>query len=465
VKELGSEEKVRQQTVEKKWTTPAENRLPRRPQTLLGSAMRDRKRTFVFGALVAFSVLYFYRPEDFVPGLNYIPMAKIVAAVGFLALIFGVASSGKFKLPWALKILVLLLGQMTLAIPFALWRGGAFNTVFTRFSKGVVAALLIGLAVSTTRQIRKLLWIQVSAVALVTFLSIALNHRRDGRLEGIQNSILQNPNDLAINIAISFPLGVAFMLHARGFKKALWVIALAFMCLGVILTYSRSGLIAFIISIMVCVWEYGIKGKRRNVVILAGISLFVGLGVVASNSGYRARVESIVLGNIEGSHDKGSLEARKMLLKKSIVLTLTHPLFGVGPGGFVLVDNGWVVAHNTYTEVAAEAGIPALILFIMAIAAAFKNLSQVRKSQHYREDPEFRLFTQALRAGLGAFMVGACFASIEYNLYSYLIVAYTCAMVQIASRPLRDDKEGGKDQSLSKGSYDSIPRPQPIWSR
>jgi O-antigen ligase len=176
-------------------------------------------------------------------------------------------------------------------------------------------------------------------------------------------------------------------------------------------------------------------------------------------------VESILLGNIEGSGDKGSIEARQMLLRKSVVVALTHPLFGVGPGCFTLLDVGWAVAHNTYTELAAEAGIPALVLFLMAIGAAFKNITQVRKSQHYREDPEFRLFTQALWAGLGAYIVGACFASTEYNLYPYFMVAYTCAMVRIISQPLPDYGQGSKDQSLSKGAYHSVPRPQPSWSR
>jgi O-antigen ligase len=459
VKELMPRGKVWQQPLEQKGITPVGNGAS--GQRTLFQSVREKKHTFVYGALVAFFVLYFYRPEDFVPGLDRIPLAKIAGIAGFVALAFGVLSTGKFKLPRALKILVLLLGQLILAIPFAIWWGGAVDTVFTRFSKGLTAALLIGLAVSTVRQIRKLLWIQVSAVSLVTFLSIVMNHRRDGRLEGIQNGILMNPNDLAINIAITFPLGVAFMLHARGFKKAIWAIALAFMCLGVLLTLSRSGLIALIISIMICVWEYGIKGKRRTVIILAGVTLLVGVGVVFSNSVYRARVESILLGNIEGSHDKGSLDARKMLLKKSIMVAVTHPLLGVGPGCFEVLDNGWAVAHNSYTELAAEAGFPALMLFLMALAAAFKNLREASNSQHYRDIPEFRLFTQALRAGLWAYIAGACFASVEYLIYSYLLVAYTCAMVQIASRPLGNVEVGGV-QRTSKSFYDRIPRPQPV---
>ena len=422
-----------------------------------------RRRPFVFGALLTFSALYYYRPEDFIPVLNYIPMARIAAIIAFLGLIFGAMSGGKFKLPWALKVLLLLLVQMMLTIPFALWRGGAFDAVFNKFSKGVVAALLIGMVVVSLRELRKLLWIQVSAVALVTFFSILLNHQRDGRLEGIQKGILENPNDLATNIAISFPLGVAFMLRSRGLKKAAWALALGFMAVGVVLTYSRSGLLALIISIIVCVWEYGIKGKRVYMVAVAACALLVGVGIVISSRHYRARVESIVLGNIEGSGDKGSLEARKTLLKKSITVALKHPFFGVGPGCFILVDKGWVVAHNTYTELAAEAGIPALILFLMAIGAAFKNISRVRKSRKYQEDPELRLLTQALWAGLAAYLMGACFASTEYNLYPYFVVAYTCAMVRIVSEPVLEAKR--YDQSISNAGYEKLPRPQPVWSR
>jgi len=420
------------------------------------------RRPFVYGALVTFSVLYYFRPEDFIPGLSYIPMARIAGAIGAVALIVGMMGGGNTKVPRAVMFLWVLLLQMALCVPFAMWRGGAFSTVFEKFAKGVIVAMLISMAVVTARELRRLLWIQVSAVALVTFFSILLRHFRDGRLEGIQKSILENPNDLAINIAISFPLGMAFMLHARGFKKVVWGIALVFMALGVVLTYSRSGLMALILSLVICVWEYGIKGKRRYILVITAVALVVGMGAALSTAHYRARVESIFMGNIEGSGDKGSLDARKALFKKSVMTALRHPLFGVGPGCFVLLDEGWVVAHNTYTELAAEAGIPALVLFLLAMWAALKNIAQVRKSQHYQEDAEFRLFTQALWAGIVAYLLGACFASTEYNLYPYFMVAYTCAMVRIADQPTPGAEQRGNGRSLIMTRYDRIPRTEPV---
>jgi O-Antigen ligase len=424
-----------------------------------------RRRPFVYGALVTFSVLYYYRPEDFIPGLNYIPMARIAGGIGAIALAVGMMSGGRAKVPLVVKILWLLLLQLALCVPFALWPGGAFSRVFDNFAKAVIVAMLIGMTVVTMWELRKLLWIQVSAIAMVTVASILLRNFRDGRLEGIQKSILENPNDLAISIAISFPIGLAFMLHARGFRKVVWGIALVFMALGVVLTYSRSGLMALILSLAICVWEYGIKGKRRFIVVVTVLALVIGLGAAMSTAHYRARVESIFLGNIEGSGDKGSLEARKALLKKSLIVAAAHPLLGVGPGSFTLVDQGWVVAHNSYTEFAAEAGFPSLILFLWAIGASLKNIAQARKSIHYKEDAEFRLFTQALWAGIVAYLMGACFASTEYTLYPYFMMAYTCAMVRIGNQPLTDPEQGSKQRYLKRTSYDRNPQPQLISGR
>jgi len=129
----------------------------------------------VYAALAAFAWLYYYRPEDFIPGLTYIPMAKITGLFAFVALAVGMLSGGKFKIPKAVQYLWLLLFQMLMCVPFALWRGGAFSTVSDKFSKAVVVAMLISMAVVTVKELRKLLWIQVSAVALVVFFSVLIH--------------------------------------------------------------------------------------------------------------------------------------------------------------------------------------------------------------------------------------------------------------------------------------------------
>lgn len=422
--------------------------------------LSSSRSSFAYWALIVFCFLYFYRPEDFIPGMGVIPMAKISGIIAFLGLLVAVGEQGKIKMPTAIKWLLALLLQMFLTIPFAVWRGGAADMVFNRLSKTVITAILVSMVLTSLAELRRFLWIQTSAVVLVSVVSVLLNHRRDGRLEGVQQGILQNPNDLALNIAIVFPVCIAFMLHAKGFRKAIWVFGMMFMLVAVVLTYSRGGLLALIICLSISLWEYGLKGKRYYMVGIAAVVCLLGLGVMVVSSSYRTRIESIVLGNVQGSHDKGSLAARQALLRKSIILSLEHPLFGVGPGNFPVVDKTWVVAHNTYTELSAEGGILALVFFLLALGSAFRNISQARKSEMYKTDPDFRLFTQALFAGLLALVAGGCFASTEYNLYPYVMIGYTCVLVKL-TQPAVENKR----KVFNKVSFASASQPKPELSR
>src|SRR5215468_12593837 len=85
------------------------------------------RTTLAYRALVLFSFLYFFRPEDFIPGLSVIPLGKIAGGIALLALIFGVKRKDRGQLPFEAKVLLVLLAHMILTIPFAFWRGGAFD--------------------------------------------------------------------------------------------------------------------------------------------------------------------------------------------------------------------------------------------------------------------------------------------------------------------------------------------------
>ena len=430
----------------------------------------DKARSsLAYRAVVLFSVIYFLRPEDFIPGLNVIPIGKITGGMALFALIFVVPASRRHKLSPELKVLLLLLVQMILCIPFAAWRGGAFDTVVNKFSKGVIVAILIYMVTTSVNEVRKLLAIQAGTVALVTVGSIFVHHTQDGRLMGIQQGILENPNDLAINIAINFPLCLAFLFAAKKrLWKIFWGVSLIFMLWGVIATYSRSGLLAMVVTVAICIWEFGIKGKRRVLLVSAVFIGMVALGVVIITPNYLIRIESMVLGNIEGSGDRGSLEARRELLKDSLKLMVGHPIFGVGPGNFSSYTLTWRVAHNTYTELGAEAGVPAVFLFLLLLGLTLRKIRRVRKLPGYESSEDIRLWASALWAAMAAYMAGAMFASTEYNLFPYFMVGYICAVYQIASvpqgvgtSPQDETSSGGKGKYGNGGKRER----ELAWSR
>ncbi len=425
------------------------------------------RSTLAYSALMLFSWIYWFRPEDLIPGLDAVPINKIAGGIALLALIFGVPASRRHKLTIELKVLLLLLFQMLLCIPFAAWRGGAFDTVVNKFSKGVIVAILIYMVATSVNEVRKLLVIQASAVALVTVVSVFVHHTEFGRLTGIQKGILENPNDLAINIAINFPLCVAFFFAAKKTAaKLFWSVSLVFMAYGVVATYSRSGLLAMVVTVIICIWEFGIRGKRTVVIVSAALAAFVSVGVVLVTPHYLVRVESIFRGNIQGSGDRNSLEARKELLKESLILMVRHPVFGIGPGNFGSYTLTWRVAHNTYSELGAETGLPGVFLYVLMLLLSMRKIKRVRKLPGYQSSEDIRLWTSALWAALAAYISGAMFASTEYNLFPYFMVGYICAVYQIASLP-PVAKDAIEDKSSKKGKFGrAAKRERPLaWTR
>jgi O-antigen ligase len=377
-----------------------------------------------------------------------------------------VRSKDRPKLPAEIKVLLLLLAHMTLTIPFAFWRGGSFHVVVDDFSKSVMVAVLVFLAVTNLRELRKLLYAQSALVVLVTIASVLVHQTSKGRLMGLQKGFLENPNDLAINIAINFPLCAAFMLAAKGSRKVLWAVGLLFMMYGVVATYSRSGMTALCITGLICLWEFGIKGKRTYLLAATVLIGVVGAGVALAQPHYLQRLESLVRGgDVEGSADRGSLEARGKLLKEAISLTFHHPLLGVGPGNFPVVTDKWLVTHNTYAELGAETGFPGLILFLLVLGLSFRRSSRICKLPGHRADTEIRFWTSALRASLAAYATGSLFASTEYNLFPYFIVGYICALYNIACNKEPATTKDPIDQASRELNCLGEEKPKFVWRR
>jgi len=390
---------------ERTWNTP-QNRL-----------------TAAYAMIVLFWGFYYYRPEDIIKVIYGLPLAKIIGALALLSLVIGIlGQGGRVKLNKEAKLVLALFGWCVLCIPFASWRGGAFQTVFGDFGKCVIMTLMIGIAVTSVDRLRRLLLIQASAVAIMSVTG-CIFFRGMTRLE-IGTGLYGNPNDFAIMIALNWPICLGFLLATRNpIKKALWAIGLVAMAWAVTLTYSRSGFMALGVAICFSFWEFGVRAKR-NYIIIAGVFVALLLLPVLLPSHYGTRLIGIFNPSVDAL-DLGSAEARKQLLKESVELTVRHPLFGVGPGDFASATQYWHVTHNTYTQLSSEAGIPALILFLLILGQVFRNLREIRKTERFRTDPQVQIWAGALRASFAGYLLGAFFASYGYELFIYGLVAFT----------------------------------------
>jgi O-antigen ligase len=124
-------------------------------------------------------------------------------------------------------------------------------------------------------------------------------------------------------------------------------------------------------------------------------------------------------------------EARRYLLRQSILATLSHPIFGVGAGQFQNYEGktasetgrrgSWHETHNSFTQVSSEIGIPALLFFLAAIMVTYRMLDSVYRTARRRrptmETQQIRATAFCLLMSLVGFCAASFFLSLAYRFY------------------------------------------------
>jgi O-antigen ligase len=388
---------------------------------------------FAYVGLILFMVVYFVRPEDWIPGLIGIPLAKITGILIFLSLVFPLLRI-RWHVPQEIIFLILLVVQLWVAAIYSpVWKGGAVNMVID-FSKVLPIVFIIYAAVRSMTRLRWILFVQAASVGTIAIASIISRQTVVGRLQGVLQGIYRDPNDLAVLIDLTLPLCLALALTTGSFWKRLAWIALMFaMTYVVFLTGSRAGAVAFAVAGLMCVWKMGVKRRRLSLILLTPLTVMVFwlyAGKLLRDRFEQGNADPATRNQSRGAYE--SSQSRLLLLTKSLKVTAQHPLLGVGPNNFEIVSGTWHATHNTYTQMSAEGGIPAFLFYVLIF---WRSLCNIRTVGTYSNTTRgIRLFSMALEASLAAYLVGSFFLSLGYELFPYCLVAYTSALRLIARR-------------------------------
>ena len=320
------------------------------------------------------------------------------------------------------------------------------------FSKVLPLVIVIFGAVRSMKRLRWILLIQAASVAAIAITSIISAHTPGGRLQGVLSGMYGNSNDFALLIDLSLPLCLAFALTTKSYwQKLAWTVAMLAMIYAIFLTASRAGAVAFVVVTLVCLWRLGVKGRRFYLLWLvpvAAIVIWIYSGNVLQERFAPTNIDPVT--NNHSTEASESAQARKELLFQSLKVTAQHPLFGVGPGNFVVVSGTWHVSHNSYTQMSAEGGIPAFLLYVLIFWRGISNLRDV--SKYPKTGKATRLFSMALEASIAAYLVGSFFASDAYQVFPYCLVAYTSVLLLIVQR----------DRTVSTLASESHRTPTPV---
>jgi O-antigen ligase len=393
----------------------------------------SRKQQLLSGAffwLCSFYFVYCARPGDWIPGLSHLPMAKITGIGAFLGLI---SSLGKTKRKFSClpreshyllgMIIVLLFSGLVSPI----WMGGAISHVLD-FCKVYVAWVLTFMLLTTFDRFQRVIFIQSASVAVICTVSIIKGHSAP-RLEGVIGGIYSNPNDLAFAIVLSLPFCLAFLISAKkAFVKMAWLGSILIMLMALVMTASRGGFVTLVVAGTVCLWHFGVRGRRFFLVI--GTVAVSGVILIAAGGKLIDRFQAISGESVEGRYAAyESYEQRKYLMEKAIEGIERYPLLGVGVHNFAVYSEVWRDVHMTFLQIAVEGGIPAAILFVLFFKRAFSNLRILLKRKDL--NTQMVLFVGALHSSMVGFIVGAMFAPEAYQFFPYFAVAYTSALIAI----------------------------------
>jgi O-antigen ligase/polysaccharide polymerase Wzy-like membrane protein len=378
--------------------------------------------------LSAFFVVYCARPEDWVPGLKYFPLAKITAILALWGLFNAIGKTKRtFKdLPKEATVLLIMIGLLYVgAFLSPIYIGGAVGHTID-FSKIYIAWVLVFLLITTFDRLRRIIFIQTFSVVAVCVVAVVKGHNLP-RLEGVLGGIYANPNDLAFAIVLTLPLALAFLFTARNpVVKVFWLCGMLVMAAAIFMTASRGGFVDLVIAGSVTLYFFAIKGRRLYLLVA---TFLVGAVVMGAFGGKLVdRFEAMEGGSTTVGSAYGSYQERMYLMSRAVDAIEHYPILGLGMHNFNTYSLVWHDVHMTYLQVCADGGIAVLVLYLMFFYRGFKNLKILRHTKNL--DPDIVLYVWALQSSLVGFVVGACFAPEGYQFFPYFAVAFTATLLR-----------------------------------
>ncbi len=357
-------------------------------------------------------------------------------------------------LPWILSFV----GWQLVCALFSVDSEKSINGVLATVLEGLLLYILITNVVRTPQVMRMGVWALMAAGAFMGGVSVYQQATRsfDSNLGGfgqvsegpgfqvaegravVRQRRLCGPigeqNRYAQVMMMLIPLALSrFMTERANGPRLLAMGAAGLIALGCGLTFSRSGAIAFVLMLMVGMAVRFVSSRQIMAVFLGGLLLLL---VVPQ---YRTRLATVptvlgIFGTAAGAEEPdGSMRGRATEMLAAARIAIDHPLLGVGPdlsatytraygqvGGLRALD-GPRETHCLFLEVAAETGLPGLVLFLGMLSASILSLLRVRR-QTKGHNRELEQTVSGFLLALTGYLTMGIFLHMSYIRYFWLML-------------------------------------------
>lgn len=399
--------------------------------TAIESGRKGSKIVFI--AFCVWSFVLLGRPQDYLPWLAVLKPASLFGVIAVILYVLNFKRyPSKFIHNGQCRLFLFLLVVMLASVPFAIYRGRAFQFLFGTYIYAAIFFYMFYKIVNDEEKLKILLWLACVAVGLYALVALY-----QGRIMGSGRLVfgeMFDPNDLAF-LALSFlPFNFLFISKDNPWwKKIISLTNIGSGVLLILMSGSRGGLIGLGLVMLISFFARTstFKWSYKLIIVLSIFGVIVFGGTVV-NFG---RLETIrEIGQDYNVYDE---TGRLAIWKKGVWLMLSNPLTGVGVSCFEEaigrdrlrrgIQEIWQSAHNSLVQIGAETGILGLILFVLLSYRAFKIYG---KTKNIRHEPLVKIKEIAKIGFIGHF-VAAMFLSQAYSVYWVFYIGLSAVILRL----------------------------------
>ncbi len=354
--------------------------------------------------------------EKYIGALCLLYAALHVAARRRLPLLFATPQARAFLIFFALAT----------ASWLALGRSPSATTMLAIYGSHLLFLVTLVCIVDSLPRLR---WTLLAAVAAMGFVSLYV--LRDWQLGSAIYGLSYRPgyvagdaNFFTASVLLCLPVTLVLLWREKSLPvKVFCLVSMVVTLAAITLAASRGGFLGLLVATAWFVWHS--RHRARNLLLVA---LCMGLFLAVSPL---SPVERI----LHPDHsDTSSVQIHLELWQAGLNIVRDHPLTGIGVGQFKSAVGAYSsvkdlsrLAHNTYLEIAAEMGIPGLILFLAVFGFSFRTLTEVRLAARQDRAEWLSPVATAIQAGLLGFAVAAFFVSAEFlRMFWFMLFLSIC---------------------------------------
>ncbi len=318
---------------------------------------------------------------------SFIPIAQLGIAIGVAGLLMD-KDTVRLPTPFWLYLVFLLWALISaFASPFI---EVALGEVTERIKLLVVMLLALN-AFRTEGQLR--FYLMLILICFILFPArgtfVGGNHLA-GRV--VWTGAYSNPNSLAALSFLAFgvALAIGFSETTSNLVRLGSAVSAVILLIVILRTQSRGVFLGVVVAMAPAFISMLLKQLRLAIGVTIVIALVISFAIPPKVwerlGGMKKLTSTESVENQDNSNEADSSAAQRLeILKAGWHIYLDHPVFGVGLGAYPLACNMYAPelgkrdTHNTYLNLAAELGLPGLLIWCSLIASTLLHAYRIRR--------------------------------------------------------------------------------------